>query len=81
MDRGGKTQTVSADRLKVAYTDPQTERPSQRQQPSQKNLVTQTPPPPKQPTITRSGRQVKPNKRYISVLRKSSVAESTPQEH
>ena len=32
MDRGGKTQTVSADRLKVAYTDPQTERPSQRQQ-------------------------------------------------
>ena len=51
------------------------------EQPTQKHLATQPPSPTPQPIITRSGRQIKPNRRYMhSVLGGSGVAESASQD-
>ena len=84
VDRGGRSHTVSVDRLKLANIDPKTEQPlpitKPRQQSPQRHLTTQASSPSSQPTITHSNRQIRPTKRYISVLEWSGVAESAPQD-
>ena len=79
VDIGGKTETISVDRLKPAHMDP--EHPAQVAEPRPRGrppkppqppstVTTQTPdtPSPLGPQRTRSGRQVKLPQRYISVL-------------
>ena len=84
IDIGGKTETVTVDRLKLAHLDVdspiQLAQPRPRGRPPAKHSdsaptpsvsrpkQTTTPSPIQLPQSTRSGRQVRPNRRYISVL-------------
>ena len=81
VDIGGKNETISVDRLKPAHMD--LEQPAEVAEPRRrrgrpvKQQTNQTIPVPSQPLYTRSGRQVKPTQRYISVLEGSGVADPT----
>ena len=75
IDIGGKTETISIDRLKLAHTDfeqpVQVYLPRRRGHPLKRKPTTISTP----FKCTRSGRTVKPPQRYISVLGGSSVVD------
>ena len=72
LDMGGKTETITVDRLKLAHLDVdspvQLALPRPRGQPSPVSTPPIRPTLPHLPQRTRSGRQVRPTKRYFSVL-------------